>query len=64
MLNDLAQRGVKKYTAAPPLYRALWRLGVDPKPPLFASFWSNTLILGVFFCGPLGRHHAARIMAG
>ena len=49
MLNDLAQRGVGKYTAAPPLYRVLWRLGFDVTPPPFAAFWSNVLIPGVVF---------------
>jgi hypothetical protein len=47
MLNDLAQRGVRKYTAAPPLYRVLWRLGFDIAPPPFATFWSNALLMGM-----------------
>lgn len=49
MLNDLAQKGVGKYTAAPPVYRALWRLGFDVAPPPFAAFWSNALLMGGFF---------------
>ena len=49
MLKDLGEKGIKKYTAAPPLYRLLWRLGFDVAPPLFASFWLITLQMGVFF---------------
>jgi hypothetical protein len=49
LLNDLSQRGVSKYTVAPPLYRLLWRLGLEITPPHFASFWSLTLAMGAFF---------------
>jgi hypothetical protein len=49
LLNDLGQRGVGKSTVAPPLYRILWRLGVEATPPLFASFWSTALMMGVWF---------------
>jgi len=48
-VNELAQRGVGKYTTAPPLYRLLWRLGIEVPPPHFAGFWSLTLLMGVFF---------------
>jgi hypothetical protein len=49
MLNDLAQKGIGRYTAAPPLHRLLWRLGFDVAPPPFATFWSNALLMGVSF---------------
>jgi uncharacterized protein DUF6404 len=49
LLNELSQRGVSKYTVAPPLYRILWRLGLEAKPPHFASFWSLTFTVGAFF---------------
>lgn len=49
LLSDLAQRGVGRYTAAPPLYRLLWRLGIEVPPPFFASFRSLALLMGVLF---------------
>ena len=49
LLNDLTQRGIGKYTAAPPLYRLLWRLGIEVPPPHFASFSSLALFMGIFF---------------
>jgi hypothetical protein len=49
LLNDLAQRGVGKYTTAPPLYRLLWKLGIDVPPPHFAGFWPLAITMGVFF---------------
>ena len=49
LLNDLAQRGVGKYTTAPPLYRLLWRLGIEVPPPHFAGFWTLAIFMGVFF---------------
>jgi hypothetical protein len=49
LLNDLGQRGIGKYTVAPPLYRLLWRLGVKVAPPHFAGFWPLTAFMGTFF---------------
>jgi hypothetical protein len=49
LLKDLSRRGTNPYTAAPPLYRLLWRLGIEAKPPLFASFWSVAITTGVMF---------------
>ena len=47
LLQDLGQRGIGRYTIAPPMYRLLWRLGIKLKPPHFASFWSLAAITGV-----------------
>jgi hypothetical protein len=49
LLRDLSQRGISKYTTAPPLYRLLWRLGLEVPPPHFASFGSLALLMGGFF---------------
>jgi hypothetical protein len=49
LLKDLTQRGVRQYTVAPPLYRLLWRLGIEATPPHFASFWALVLAMGGFF---------------
>jgi hypothetical protein len=49
MFKDLGERGVKKGTMAPPLYRLLWRIGVPVRPPHFASFGANALLMGIGF---------------
>ena len=49
LLKDLTQRGARQYTIAPPLYRVLWRLGIEATPPHFARFWSLALTMGAFF---------------
>jgi sugar phosphate permease len=46
LLSDLGQRGISRYTIAPPMYRLLWHLGIELKPPHFASFWSLVAITG------------------
>jgi hypothetical protein len=43
---ELVARGVGKSTAAPILYRILWRLGVHLPPPLFQNFLANVTIQG------------------
>ena len=49
LLKDLGQKGIGQYTIAPRIYRLLWRLGVEVKPPHFANFWSIVVIAGVPF---------------
>jgi membrane associated rhomboid family serine protease len=48
-LADMVARGVSSYTAAPPLFRLLWALGVPVPPPLFLGFTTLTLLMGTFF---------------
>jgi hypothetical protein len=48
-LADMRQRGIGQFTAAPPLYRLLWRLGVKVRPQAFASFWSLFWLFTVFY---------------
>ena len=48
LLEDLKQRGIGPFTAAPPLYRLLWWMGIET-PPHFASFGSIALVMGLFF---------------
>lgn len=38
MFDDLPRRGIGRWTFAPPLYRALWKLGVEIPPPHFSTF--------------------------
>ena len=49
LLEEFKQRGIGQYTTAPPLYRLLWRIGIEAPPPHFASFGSIALLMGLFF---------------
>jgi len=49
LIDDLKAKGLKKYNIAPPLYRLFWKMDWEVPPPVFASFLTNTLILGTFF---------------
>lgn len=49
MQEHLRALGVSPYTAAPPLWRLLWRLGIDLPPPLFMGIWPVALLMGSFF---------------
>lgn len=52
MYEHLPALGISPYTAAPPLYRFLWFLGIEVAPPIFSSFWPIALFMGTFFaCG-------------
>lgn len=48
-LEILASTGIWRSNYAPPIYRLLWRLGVEAPPPHFAGFWRNVLTGGGFF---------------
>ena len=37
---------ISKNHAAPPLFRLLWRAGIELPPPQFMRFWSLFLLLG------------------
>ena len=49
LLKDFEQRGISTYTAAPPFYRLLWRLGFEVTPPHFASFSAIAQLTGAGF---------------
>jgi len=49
MFRDLAQRGVGRWTFAPPVYRLLWKLGFEVPPPLFSSFNHLLIVQGTTF---------------
>jgi Family of unknown function (DUF6404) len=40
---------IRKSDAAPPLWRLLWRAGIELPPPLFMRFWSLFLLLGGYW---------------
>jgi hypothetical protein len=53
-VDDLRARGVRKATAAPLLYRLLWRLGIATAPPLYQGFLGTFVLQGCVFGVPLG----------
>ena len=48
-IDELQNLGVGAFTAAPPLFRLLWRVGVSVPPPLFLPFGRLALGFGAFF---------------
>jgi|SRR5215210_2188925 len=49
LIVELGQQGVSPYASAPPLFRLLWRLGLNVPPPFFLGFLPLTLLTGTFF---------------
>jgi Family of unknown function (DUF6404) len=49
LITDLGGRGVGRSEVAPPLFRLLWRLGIEVPPPLFMGFLPITLIFSPLF---------------
>ena len=49
MQKHLAGLGISPSTAAPPIWRLLWRLGIELPPPLFMGFWPAAFFMGSFF---------------
>ncbi len=48
-LAYLRSRGVRKSSAAPPIYHLLWALGIPIPPPHFQSFLGLLLLNGGFY---------------
>jgi hypothetical protein len=46
MVHDLARRGVGLHISAPPLFRAMWKIGLQVPPPLFLRWWTYILVTG------------------
>ena len=42
-------RGIGRFDAAPPIHRLLWAVGIDARPPHYASFGRNALLMGGFW---------------
>jgi hypothetical protein len=53
-VDDLIDRGVRKQTAAPLLYRLLWRARIAVPPPLYQGFLGNAFFHGPLIGVPLG----------
>ncbi|WP_198116729.1 DUF6404 family protein [Massilia rhizosphaerae] len=53
-LAVLSQRGLSRNHAEPLLFRLLWKLGVNVRPPHFLGFASIALVYGGWFTGVWG----------
>jgi hypothetical protein len=49
MYSELPDKGIRRLTFAPPVYRLLWKLGVEVPPPHFSSFIFLFLTFGISF---------------
>ncbi|MFA9274463.1 MAG: DUF6404 family protein [Candidatus Aquirickettsiella gammari] len=49
MREHLATLGISPSTSAPPVWKILWRLGLEVPPPLFMGFWPTALFMGSYF---------------
>lgn len=50
-LDVLARQGVKPRDAAPPLYRWLWRKGINIAPPFSQTFIRHFIVITSFWVG-------------
>lgn len=53
-LKLLKSTGMWPSNYAPPIFRMLWSLGLDLRPPHFANFFVNTILMGTFFAATWG----------
>src|SRR5262245_11516899 len=49
MRAHLSELGLSEGFHSPPLYRLLWRLGINAPPPLFSSFGAIAFVQGSLF---------------
>lgn len=49
MYAHLPALGISPYTAAPPIYRMLWHVGIEIPPPIFGSFVPTAVFTGALF---------------
>ena len=49
LIEKLGKQGVDSDTAAPPLFRLLWKLGLHLTPHFFLSFGNLALVMGTCF---------------
>ncbi|MCK6481031.1 MAG: DUF6404 family protein [Planctomycetes bacterium] len=50
-VHEMRDRGADPLSAAPPLFRLLWRCGSEVPPPHYLSFRSMVLLVGGLFGG-------------
>jgi hypothetical protein len=49
LIRDLAHHGWQRNAVAPPLFRLLWKLGIEVPPPPFLGYLGHALLIGGFF---------------
>jgi uncharacterized membrane protein YhdT len=49
LIEELGKQGVDSDTAAPPLFRLFWKLGLNLAPPFFLRFGITALVMGTCF---------------
>jgi hypothetical protein len=49
IVDDLHAQGVARYTSASPIYRLAWQLGLRVPPPLYQSFSTLAIAVGIWF---------------
>ena len=57
-LSDLTARGVKQGTIAPPIFKLLWKTGIEIPPPLFIRFVPLALLMGIGWGLPMATIYA------
>ena len=62
LIADLGEQGYSEFTVAPPLFRMLWKHGIDIPPPLFMSFWSILVFGDALFAIGFGAFAAVFII--
>ena len=66
-IDTAIARGIGRFDAAPPLHRLLWAAGVNARPPHYASFGGNALLMGSFWgvwMAVFGAVYALRLHPG
>lgn len=54
MYRHMPTLGLSRWSFAPPLYRAVWKLGFEIPPPHFSSFTQLALFQGAYFALAMG----------
>ncbi len=62
LIAELGGQGYSEFTVAPPLFRMLWKHGIDIPPPLFMSFWPIMGLMGPLFAIGFGTFAALFII--
>lgn len=52
--DSLVSQGIDEYTAAPPLWRTCWAVGINIPPPHFLSFRTLVLVFGSVYVAVVG----------
>lgn len=53
-VHEMERAGIKRSEAVPTITRALRKLGLRVRPPLYFTFWQSAAFLGIGFATPMG----------